>query len=279
MGSVKGTGAVQVTETVIVGGNAQVTESVQVTQPGHVTEPARVADTLAAAPLSESSAALPDSVAAPAPNDSASGTITRTGRVRYTPSKRRAAGSGATAQQQQDALPACDRRDDDDANPYMLRIAWPALEYDRSLSGSISARADADSVSVQPLLHANVSSAVTADFDSQRAALLARTILRAATKLSLTRTAEKSAGKKNEETVGRVLGALTNLGGVLTERADTRSWHLLPGSLSIVRLRVPAGAQRVTLQVGGGYDSIHSVELPVHVRAGGIGFTSARVWR
>jgi hypothetical protein len=269
---VKGTGTVRITESAVVAGTVQVTESVQ------VTNPVQAAETQPAVPQPEPSAPRPDTAAPAAPKDSASGVTTRRpGRVRYEAVKSGAAKKAAA--QQQHGAPSCEHRDGGDGNSYLLRMAWPAFEYERTISGSVTAHLDGNSVSVPPLLHANVSNSVTADFDSQRPAILARTILRAAMKLSLTRAAEKSGGKENEETVGRVLGALTNLGGVLTERADTRSWHLLPGSLSIVRLRVPAGAQRVTIQIDDGWNSIHTVAVPVQVKPGRINFASTRVWR
>ena len=45
-----------------------------------------------------------------------------------------------------------------------------------------------------------------------------------------------------------LFGILTNIGTMLTERADTRAWHLLPGSISLVRLRLPAGTHDLTVE-------------------------------
>ena len=42
--------------------------------------------------------------------------------------------------------------------------------------------------------------------------------------------------EKNE-----ALGLLTNLAGVLTEQADTRSWQTLPNQIFMVRMPLPEG--------------------------------------
>ncbi len=51
--------------------------------------------------------------------------------------------------------------------------------------------------------------------------------------------------KAGEEDEG--LGFLVNVAGVVSERADTRSWSILPGRVYLARLALPAGAH--TLQV------------------------------
>ena len=63
-------------------------------------------------------------------------------------------------------------------------------------------------------------------------------------------------GKKDDddEWGGRLLagivGALANGTAMYLERADTRAWSLLPGQVSLVRVRVPAGTRDVTVRVG-----------------------------
>ncbi len=75
---------------------------------------------------------------------------------------------------------------------------------------------------------------------------IARAVARAGVKLALTRAIETEAGEKNE-TVGRILGAVANAGAALTERADLRSWALVPDRLELLRIDLPPGHHRIEL--------------------------------
>ena len=63
---------------------------------------------------------------------------------------------------------------------------------------------------------------------------LFRTFVRALAKYALAQAAENQ-----DETAG----AIVNLLGVLTERADTRCWLTLPDRLAVARLRLPRPAR------------------------------------
>ncbi len=109
--------------------------------------------------------------------------------------------------------------------------------------------------------------------------MLARTVVRAASKIALAAAAEDVVAEK-DETAGRIVGALANVGTLLTERADTRSWHLLPGSVSLARLRLPAGTHELTVELDGAGGGAGTLSLgPVHVRAGRTAFVTHRLWR
>jgi hypothetical protein len=71
------------------------------------------------------------------------------------------------------------------------------------------------------------------------------------------------------------------VGTAALERADTRSWHLVPGEISLVRLRVPAGAHALSLEIPGPEaDALRRVELgAVNVRAGGLTILTTRDWQ
>ncbi|HZF67412.1 MAG TPA: hypothetical protein VEZ47_05215, partial [Gemmatirosa sp.] len=111
----------------------------------------------------------------------------------------------------------------------------------------------------------DVSRALAGDFRRDRPARLARLLARAALKRSLA----AQAGRKHEE-----IGQLASLLASATEQADTRSWHLLPGTIEVVRLRVPAGTRPLTASVGGRVVPLGEVS----VRAGAITFVGTRVW-
>jgi hypothetical protein len=58
-----------------------------------------------------------------------------------------------------------------------------------------------------------------------------------------------------------------------------RSWHLLPSELTLVRLRLPAGPQRVTLRIGDG-SQVRTVDAgTVLVRAGSVAVAPVRLWQ
>jgi hypothetical protein len=74
-----------------------------------------------------------------------------------------------------------------------------------------------------------------------------------------------------------VAGKLAELGAAFLERADVRSWHLLPQELTVLRLQLPAGRHRLRVVVG---DGAARIELPldVDVRAGAVTVVPARIW-
>lgn len=175
------------------------------------------------------------------------------------------------------------RADDDecerDPNPYLLRVAWPSYrdEYEPSgravLLGPDGRRAEAPAL-------ADVSAAVMGEFADERLEVVARAIARAAAKFATVRAVESGVAE-GDDGLGRVLGLITNIGGALLERADTRSWHLLPDAIGIARMRLPAGSHTLELALndGRGRESRRIPVGPVEIRAGAITVVSARVWR
>lgn len=164
---------------------------------------------------------------------------------------------------------------DDDFDPYFLRISWPVLYHDPPPDRPIRVRAD--QVEAESGRRLDVSAGVRRDFSDERATIIARTVFRAAAKVVLTEAAE-DAVKEKDETAGEIVGFLLNLGTLLTERADTRSWHLLPGSVELVRLRLPAGVHGLALEDDGWLG--RDVPLgTVDVRPGATAFIAHRIWR
>lgn len=172
------------------------------------------------------------------------------------------------------------------SNPYLLRIAWPVFRQERVPEHSwrvVAAGATANSlhatnVSSQPQLRSGVTNAMTRDFEAERGAILARTILRGVTKAVVTRSIERAPGE-NAAGLGQLLGALVNLGTALLEQADTRSWQLLPDRLGVVRLQLPPGEHEIALEVRGSGGVAQRIVLgTVRVRPGAMSFLSARVW-
>lgn len=173
----------------------------------------------------------------------------------------------------------CDRPgvrcEGDDLDPYLLRISWPVLFQEPVASAPVRIRADgAERTSEWQL---DVGAGVRRDFADERSTILARTVFRAATKMALSSSAEKAV-KKEDEAAGEIVGLLVNLGTLLTERADTRSWHLLPGSVDLVRLRLPAGVHDLRVETDGWLDRGDALGS-VQVRAGQTTFVAHRLWQ
>lgn len=160
---------------------------------------------------------------------------------------------------------------DIDDTPYLLKVAWPVYHAEsRALAGA-HVIGGADTVVFGG--NADLSDGVVSDFRSERALVIARTIARGAAKLALTKGAEQKLEEKNEA-AGALIGLLGNIGNVLLERADTRSWHLLPAGISVARVTLPPGEHRLSIEVGS-----RTVELePVTVRTGEVKVVTARVW-
>nr|PZN89718.1 MAG: hypothetical protein DIU52_12235 [bacterium] len=181
-------------------------------------------------------------------------------------------GTGAgTARSGEEAM-RCERRRE--RTPYLLRIAWPVYLRPPAPAAPLAVTLPDGRVELARA-SADISEAVIRDFQAERTALVARTIARGVTKLLVSRGLESELGEKGE-TAGRIAGVLGNVGTALLEQADTRSWHLLPGSIGMTRLRLPAGTHALSVPDGRG----SSVDIgQVEVRPGRVTFVSARLFR
>ena len=120
---------------------------------------------------------------------------------------------------------------------YLLRVAIPTIDSQRPRFAGIEVAAEKQKPA-RGVLVEDVENIAIETFKADRPIILLRTLARAVGKYLLTR----QAGKKNE-----ALGLLTNLVGVLTEHADTRSWQTLPNQIFIVRMPLPAGTHTLNL--------------------------------
>lgn len=158
-------------------------------------------------------------------------------------------------------------RDDD----YTLTIAFPALSSSaRPWGASVRAGVEGDTLG-RPGVVAVLDDASAADARRESGAIARRAVGRAAVKY----TAVKAVDEKK----GWFAGRLANFGATLLERADVRSWHLLPREITLVRLRLPAGPQRVTLRVGEGAQARTVEAGTIRVRAGSVVLAPVRLWQ
>jgi hypothetical protein len=159
-------------------------------------------------------------------------------------------------------------RGDDDV-PYLLKVAWPVYTDAASATGA-DLFIGGDTTAVR---FADLSGSVVNDYSAQAPLIVARTVARGAAKAALTQSAKRKASDRNEG-LGKLIGLIGNVGNVMLERADTRSWHLLPAGLAVVRVRTPVGSTGVRASVNG-----RTVDLgTVTVRPGTIQFLSGRVF-
>ena len=140
---------------------------------------------------------------------------------------------------------------------YLLRVAMPTIGSIRprfsGISVAVAGNQETDGVLVE-----DVESIAIETFNKERPIILFRTLLRGVGKYLLFR----QANKKNE-----ALGLLTNLAGVVSEQADTRSWQTLPNQIFMVRMLLPAGTHTLNLSfldVNGqvrGQDSVPDIKI------------------
>ena len=182
------------------------------------------------------------------------------------------ANSNGTASSKTESRQECTEEEPElDELPYLLKVAWPVYRTDsRAIQGAHLIGAG-DTIRFQG--NADLSRSVVSDFKAERALIVARTVARGAAKLAITKGAEKKLEDRNEA-AGKIIGLLGNLGNALLERADTRSWHLLPAGISIARVQLGPGEHSLSIAAGGRT----MVLEPVTVQPGAVSVVSARAW-
>lgn len=158
-------------------------------------------------------------------------------------------------------------RNDDDDDGYWLSVAFPSLRRsDARAYGAPVVTLDGMAVTGTRLT-ALVDDATDADAHRERTSVLTRALVRAAAKYAIT--------KAVKDKQGDVAGTMANIGASLLERADVRSWHLLPQEITVLRLRAPVGHHQLALTAADG----SVIDLgTVAVRAGRVSIATARVW-
>lgn len=167
-----------------------------------------------------------------------------------------------------------------DSVPEMPMPAADGLEAGLapSTDGGADDATNPSSTLARPGMRGSVSEAVTDEFEDKLGGILVKAVARTALKYELARGLEKELDKENE-LLGDIAFLTANAAAALFERADTRSWHLLPDEVAVVRLRLPAGAHPIKLRVETGRSGTRLIDLgEVTVRDGSVHVLSARVW-
>lgn len=119
---------------------------------------------------------------------------------------------------------------------YLLHVAMPTIRSNRPHFAGI--RVSAGEEIADGVLIEDIETMAIETLESERPIILIRTLARALLKYLTFREAKKQ---------NKVLGAVVNLAGVLTESADTRSWQTLPNQIFMVRMSLPAGTHQLNL--------------------------------
>ncbi|MFQ5705473.1 MAG: hypothetical protein ACE5HT_15825 [Gemmatimonadales bacterium] len=148
----------------------------------------------------------------------------------------------------------------------LISLAWPSYELDAKRAGNI--RVSVDRRVARPVLLQDLSAIEVRDFEEEKPTILLRMVARGLLK-EIAVTEAEAAGKKAAGDVGEFLGRVTTRGlAAATERADTRSWSILPAELLLARFALPAGLHTVRI----GYDGLQGrreeLELEVKIDAG-----------
>jgi hypothetical protein len=134
-------------------------------------------------------------------------------------------------------------------------------------------------VSVPTRLTIDLSSVATSEFDARIGGIVAKAIARATTKYLVVK-AVKEEIKDEDKTLGTIFGFVGNAAAVASERADTRSWHLLPGAIRVARLSLPAGIHDISVELEP-YRKAKPLKVDlgeVSVRPGSVTLLSLRSW-
>ena len=161
---------------------------------------------------------------------------------------------------------------------FILKVAWPEMR--RSSEPIRGAQITVDSTRTVPtVLNIDLSSAAMSAHDDVIVGIVAKTIARATGKYLVVQAA-KEAAKEEDETAGFLVGLVGNAAAAASERADTRSWHLLPGTIRIARMSLPAGIHSIELDL----DALQHTEPlkvdlgDVTVRPGSVTILPIRSW-
>ena len=170
------------------------------------------------------------------------------------------------------ARPPRRRKHDRDDDDYWISIAFPVLRHStRAWGATVRLVVDSGATAATVRLTSVVDEAASVDEGRDRLAMLARATARAGAKYALAKAAK--------DRKGELAGTLANYGASLLERADVRSWHLLPQEIQLLRVHAPAGTRRVRLEVSD-RGATRTIELGyVAVRAGTTTIHTVRLWR
>jgi hypothetical protein len=150
----------------------------------------------------------------------------------------------------------------------ILRIALP--QYRSRAQPFVYATLSVDSASAKTSRVENIDAIAVKTLDAQMPLITARAVARMAAKDTVAAVAGSGGGgNSSASTTAALLGLAVNVAGVLTERADTRSWFTLPGEIHLARLPLPPGEYKLKIELHGRDERVlDTSELKIAIRKG-----------
>jgi hypothetical protein len=158
----------------------------------------------------------------------------------------------------------------------LLSFAWPSYRLDAHAVTGVTVEVGGTRASATVV--DDLSAIAARDFEEEKPKILARMVARGLFKEITASKAEAWATDK----AGVVVGFLTRIGArtaaTLTERADRRSWSLLPAELHVARLSLEPGSHSIMLRVRDSYGRERVIDMgDVTIRSGRLSVATAFV--
>ncbi len=136
---------------------------------------------------------------------------------------------------------------------YIMKVAFPQYRlrpYSIARSHITMTAADSGRTCfVETELGENVAAIAMQSLQDRKLRIAAKAIARATVKYLAVKAAEEAARKEHGKKQGDLVRMLGNLGTLILERADLRSWKTLPAEIRIGKCVVPPGSYRIDLDL------------------------------
>jgi hypothetical protein len=158
----------------------------------------------------------------------------------------------------------------------LLSFAWPSYRLEAHAVTDVTV--EAGGIQSQATVVNDVAAIAARDFEEEKPKILGRMVARGLFKEITASRAEALAKEK----AGVIAGFLTRIGtrtaATLTERADRRSWSLLPAELRIARFSLEPGSHSISLRVRDSRGTQRVIDLgEVTIQPGRVTVSSAFV--
>jgi len=147
----------------------------------------------------------------------------------------------------------------DPASGHFVRIALPY--YESRPTPVDGARVTAGGTSASAEVAEDIRAIALKDLETKMPAITARALARAVLKAQMAKAARENARQQNQNNAGAAVAAMAvEIAGLVTERADTRSWLTLPSRIHLARLPLPPGTYTVKVDLLGDDGQIVSTQ-------------------
>ncbi|MEK9134044.1 MAG: hypothetical protein AAB333_04205 [Pseudomonadota bacterium] len=147
----------------------------------------------------------------------------------------------------------------DPASGHFVRIAVPY--YETRPTPVDGARVTAGGTSASAEVAEDIRAIALKDLETKMPAITARALARAVLKAQMAKAARENARQQNQNNAGAAVAAMAvEIAGLVTERADTRSWLTLPARIHLARLPLPPGTYTVKVDLLGDDGQIVSTQ-------------------